>query len=141
MQLSALVGGFVEKVDAATPHRGGPVDAVDEGRVPGRVPGGQGGGISTEHDLTQATAQHAAMDRDVVDDWMSDHPDLAALDWSLDRAADVMVENAIRHVPIVDEGGELVGMVSIKDILWAWRGPTPERMSHPRHPSHHPIPL
>lgn len=127
MQLSALVGGYVEKIDAATPlteaaqwmmsRKVGSLVVAREGRVKG---------IFTEHDLTRAVAHHVDIDVAVVNDWMSDYPHLAAPDWTLEKAADVMVENGIRHLPIMDEEGELTGMVSIKDILWAWRGPTVE---------------
>ena len=34
-----------------------------------------------------------------------------------------VVENGIRHLPIMDETGSLVGIVSIKDLVWAMRGP------------------
>lgn len=83
-------------------------------------------GIFTEHDLTRAAAHHADMDREVVSDWMSAYPHMAGPDWTLEHAADVMVEYGIRHLPIVDRAGEVIGMVSIKDLLWALRGPTVE---------------
>lgn len=127
MQLAALVGGYVEKIDAATPlgeaaqwmvsRKIGSLVVTREGKVKG---------IFTEHDLTRAAAQHADLDTDTIEDWMSDYPHLAAPDWSLEQAADAMVEHGIRHLPIMDDAGELVGMVSIKDLLWAMRGPSVE---------------
>lgn len=123
MQLSALVGGYVEKIDAATPlaeaarwmtSRGvGSLLVTRDGRVRG---------IFTEHDLTRAAAHNAAIDTDIVDNWMSDFPHLARPEWTLDQAADVMIEHGIRHLPVIEEDGGAVGMVSIKDVVWAMRG-------------------
>lgn len=127
MQLSALIGGYVEKVDAATPlteaaewmvsKKVGSLVVTREGRVRG---------IFTEHDMTRAVAHHADMDSDTIGNWMSDYPHMAAPDWTLEEAADAMVEHGIRHLPIMDDDGRLVGMVSIKDLVWAMRGPTRE---------------
>lgn len=127
MQLSALVGGYVEKVDSATPlteaaqwmvsKKVGSLVVAREGRVRG---------IFTEHDLTRAAAQRADLDTDTIDHWMSDFPHLASPDWTLEEAADAMVEHGIRHLPIMDDDGRLVGLVSIKDLVWAMRGPSRE---------------
>ena len=43
----------------------------------------------------------------------------AAPDWSLERAAVEMARRHIRHLVVV-EGGELVGMLSMRDIVRVW---------------------
>ena len=43
----------------------------------------------------------------------------AAPDWSLERAAVEMSNRHIRHLVVV-EGGELVGVLSMRDIVRVW---------------------
>jgi CBS domain-containing protein len=50
---------------------------------------------------------------------MSDSLIVAAPDWSLERAALEMSERHIRHLIVVD-GGEPVGVLSIRDIVRVW---------------------
>src|ERR1700733_2986661 len=44
---------------------------------------------------------------------------LAAPDWSLERAAAPMVRGSFRHL-VVYEGGELTGILSMRDIMRCW---------------------
>ena len=125
MKLADLTAGYVEKVDASTPlaeaarwmvSRGvGSLLITREGRVKG---------IFTEHDLTRAAAHRVDLDEAPAGDRMSDDPRVATPDWTIERAADVVVEADIRHLPLVDDDGNIAGIVSIKDVLWALRGPT-----------------
>ena len=50
---------------------------------------------------------------------MSESVISAAPDWSLERAADEMVQRGIRHLVIVDRG-ELIGVLSMRDIVRCW---------------------
>jgi CBS domain-containing protein len=43
----------------------------------------------------------------------------AAPDWSLERAAEAMVRGGFRHLVVVD-GGETVGVLSMRDIVRCW---------------------
>jgi CBS domain-containing protein len=43
----------------------------------------------------------------------------AAPDWSLERAASEMSTRGIRHLVVFDDG-ELVGILSIRDIVRVW---------------------
>jgi CBS domain-containing protein len=36
----------------------------------------------------------------------------------IDEAADWMLASGFRHLPVVDEG-RVIGVISIKDVLWA----------------------
>jgi CBS domain-containing protein len=38
-------------------------------------------------------------------------------DWSMDRLADFLIENAISGVPVTSEAGKLLGIVSLTDIV------------------------
>ena len=43
----------------------------------------------------------------------------ASPDWSLERAAEAMVRGGFRHLVVVD-GGDMVGVLSIRDIVRCW---------------------
>ena len=43
----------------------------------------------------------------------------AAPEWSLEEAAVAMVRGGFRHL-IVVEGGEIVGVISVRDIVRCW---------------------
>ncbi|MDX1467954.1 MAG: CBS domain-containing protein [Acidimicrobiia bacterium] len=76
-------------------------------------------GILTERDILKAAASYSDFDRDPVSDWMTSLPDTFGPDMSVEDAADWMLATGYRHLPIVDEEGTVLGMVSIKDVLWA----------------------
>lgn len=75
-------------------------------------------GILTERDVLHAVAAGADLDGERVSRWMTDYPDSFAPDTDVDEAADWMLATGYRHLPVV-ENGALIGMASIKDILWA----------------------
>ena len=54
-------------------------------------------------------------------DHLSGHLTFAAPDWSLERAAEAMVRGGFRHLVVVD-GGETVGVLSMRDIVRCWTG-------------------
>ena len=43
----------------------------------------------------------------------------AASDWSLEEAAVTMVKRGFRHLVVID-GGELAGVLSMRDIVRVW---------------------
>jgi CBS domain-containing protein len=50
---------------------------------------------------------------------MSESVISAAPEWSLEQAAEEMVQRGIRHLVVVDRG-ELVGVLSMRDIVRCW---------------------
>jgi CBS domain-containing protein len=58
-------------------------------------------------------------DDECVSDHMSGSVITATPDWSLERAASEMASRKIRHLVIV-ESGELVGVLSMRDIMRVW---------------------
>ena len=50
---------------------------------------------------------------------MTDKVISAAPNWSLERAAVEMARRHIRHLVVVD-GGELIGMLSMRDMVRIW---------------------
>lgn len=76
-------------------------------------------GIVTERDLLRVLAQKPDRGGIAVRDVMTPNPDSLSPDVDVDDAAQWMMAAAgYRHLPVVEDG-RLVGMVSIKDVLWA----------------------
>jgi CBS domain-containing protein len=96
--------------------------AMAERRVGAAVvmdPEQPGPGIVTERDLLESIAAGQNPDTEQVGDHLSANLTFAAPDWSLERAAEAMVKGGFRHLVIVD-GGELVGVLSMRDIVRCW---------------------
>jgi CBS domain-containing protein len=82
-------------------------------------PDGQGPGIITERDILNAIGAGQDPDAERVADHLSSDLTYAAPDWSLERAAEAMVKGGFRHLIVVD-GGETVGVLSMRDIVRCW---------------------
>ena len=75
--------------------------------------------IITERDVLLSVGNGEDPDTELVRDHMSDSVIAAAPDWSLERAAAEMSRRGIRHL-VVYEGPELVGVLSMRDIVRVW---------------------
>ena len=75
-------------------------------------------GILTERDVLRAAASGEDLNASPVSKWMTRDPQSATPDTSADDAAQVMLLNGFRHLPVV-EGNEVRGVVSIRDLLAA----------------------
>jgi CBS domain-containing protein len=82
-------------------------------------PEGEGPGIITERDLMNSIAAGESPDEQLVADHQSSKLVFAAPDWSLEQAAAAMVRGSFRHLVVV-EGGETVGVLSVRDIVRCW---------------------
>ena len=82
-------------------------------------PDTQGPGIITERDLVDGIGSGQDPDAELVRDHMSSDIVYAAPDWSLEEAAVTMVQRGLRHLVVVD-GGELVGVLSMRDVVRVW---------------------
>jgi CBS domain-containing protein len=78
-----------------------------------------GPGIVTERDLLKSIAEGQSPDTEQVCNHLSENLTFAAPDWSLERAAEAMVRGGFRHLVVVD-GGELIGVLSMRDIVRCW---------------------
>jgi len=78
-----------------------------------------GPGIFTERDLLESLGRGQDPETERVADHLSANLTFAAPDWSLERAAEEMVRGGFRHLVVVD-GGELAGIVSMRDIVRCW---------------------
>jgi CBS domain-containing protein len=75
-------------------------------------------GILTERDILRAVSADADLDRDHVSSWMTEYPDSFTPEMDVVEAANWMLATGFRHLPVVD-GGVVLGIISIKDVLWA----------------------
>ena len=80
-------------------------------------------GILSERDILNAVAAFADLDRDPVSDWMTDYPDSIGPEMGVEEAANWMLATGFRHLPVVD-GPNVLGVISIKDVLWAITEPS-----------------
>jgi CBS domain-containing protein len=78
-----------------------------------------GPGIITERDLLMSVGSGQDPNSERVCDHLSPELTFASPDWSLERAAEAMVRGGFRHLVVVD-GGQLVGVLSMRDIVRCW---------------------
>ena len=78
-----------------------------------------GPGIVTERDMLNSIAKGESPEGEKVSDHLSDNLTFASPDWSLERAAEAMVRGGFRHLLVID-GGEMVGVLSMRDIVRVW---------------------
>jgi CBS domain-containing protein len=86
------------------------------------VEGGRLVGILTERDMLGVFARGEFEAR--VEDVMTRNPETAEPDESLAQARLVMLHGGFRHLPVVDRG-QLVGMLSMRDLFAAGDDETP----------------
>ncbi len=75
--------------------------------------------IVTERDILLSIGGGEDPDVEVVADHMSGSVIAAGPDWSLERAAAEMSRRGVRHLVVFD-GAEVVGVLSIRDIVRVW---------------------
>jgi CBS domain-containing protein len=75
-------------------------------------------GLVTERDIRRAVATGTNLES-AVSTLMSDEPDTFDPDLDVWDAAAWIAESGYRHLPVVDDDGSLLGVVSIRDLLKA----------------------
>jgi CBS domain-containing protein len=76
-------------------------------------------GILTERDLLKAMAARVHTSAARVRQWMTEDPLTASADADTEEAAQIMLEHGFRHLPVVDEGGNVTGIVSLRRVVAA----------------------
>ena len=76
-------------------------------------------GILTERDLLQAMAARVHSSDARVRQWMTADPITASADADAEEAAQIMLEQGFRHLPVVDEAGNVTGIVSLRRVVAA----------------------
>ncbi len=74
-------------------------------------------GVISERDLVFQIAQGFDLDARTAGEAMTTHLVAAQTGDTLDYAAYQMLDGAIRHLPVMDSDGRVVGMVSVRDLL------------------------
>lgn len=75
--------------------------------------------IVTERDILNSLGSGEDPDTELVAEHMSEGLVAASPDWSLEHAAAEMSTRGIRHLVVFDDG-DLVGVLSIRDIVRVW---------------------
>ena len=76
-------------------------------------------GIVTERDILESIGTGQDPEKERVQDHLTGELIVASPEWSLEQAAETMVENNFRHLIVID-GGELLGILSMRDIVRCW---------------------
>jgi CBS domain-containing protein len=75
-------------------------------------------GILTERDVMRAVASAEDLPRSPVSAWMTPDPQSASPDTTPEEAAQIMLLNGFRHIPVV-EGRLVLGVVSLRELFGA----------------------
>jgi CBS domain-containing protein len=75
-------------------------------------------GILTERDVLRAAASGEDLSAALVAAWMTRDPQSASPATSIEEAAQIMLLNGFRHLPVVD-GRTVCGVVSLRDLFAA----------------------
>jgi CBS domain-containing protein len=76
-------------------------------------------GILTERDLLKAMAARVHSSEARVRQWMTPDPVTVAADTDVEEASRVMLERGFRHLPVLDDDGQVVGVVSLRRVVGA----------------------
>ncbi|MBE3116339.1 CBS domain-containing protein [Candidatus Bathyarchaeota archaeon] len=73
-------------------------------------------GMFTERDAIRVVAQKMRLD-ELLNKVMSTHVATISLESSFDEAKSLMLSHKIRHLPVTDQTGKLIGLFSIRAFL------------------------
>ncbi len=79
------------------------------------------GAVLTERDVLRAIAESADLDATPVRDFMTPDPIAVEPESSVDAACDLMITHGVRHL-LVNEGGTLVGVLNMRDVVGVLSG-------------------
>ncbi len=92
-------------------------------------------GILTERDILDSIGAGQDPDTEVAAQHRAEHVVFATPDWTLQRAAETMVQAGFRHLVVV-EGNEVTGLLSMRDIVRCWAdSEVPARGEHATTPA------
>jgi len=83
-----------------------------------------GGGVITERDVLRAIADGSDLDTETAGDHMTADPVSVPPEMALEEACDLMISRNVRHL-LVDEGGALVGVLNMRDVVGVLSGAAP----------------
>ncbi len=122
MQLSTILSAKGEFVATITPEQSVAQVAarLNEHRVGALVVSRDGctiDGIVSERDVVRALADGPGMLSEPVSSIMTTHVFTAPPDAHVDELMHLMTDKRVRHIPVIDEDGLLIGIVSIGDVV------------------------
>lgn len=82
-------------------------------------PEGDGPGIITERDVLMSIGAGEDPDAERVGEHLTADIVHASQHWSLEEAAVTMVKRGFRHLVVI-EGGDVIGLLSMRDIVRCW---------------------
>jgi CBS domain-containing protein len=97
----------IDAVEKMAKYKVGSVVIIDDGKVLG---------IITERDIINLVASKKDLN-EKLELYMTKNPVTIYFDESLEKAIQVMKEKNIRHLPVINKEGNLVGMISARDII------------------------
>ena len=80
-------------------------------------------GILTERDLLKAMAARVHSSEARVRQWMTPDPVTVTAQTDVEEAARIMIDNGFRHLPVLDDDGRVVGIVSLRRVVSAAQTP------------------
>ena len=83
-------------------------------------PDTSGIGILTERDILNAIGDGQDPDAERASAHLTSELVFATPEWTLDEAAEAMSRGGFRHLIVLDDGGDIVGVVSVRDIVRVW---------------------
>jgi CBS domain-containing protein len=105
------LGEVAERMTAANV---GAVAVKDSGRLIG---------ILTERDLLKAMAARVHSSEARVRQWMTPDPVTVEAHTDVEEAARIMIDSGFRHLPVLDDDGRVVGIVSLRRVVSAAKTP------------------
>ena len=76
-------------------------------------------GILTERDMLKAMAARVHTSEARVRQWMTEDPITATVETDVEDAARTMLEHGFRHLPVLDESGQVTGIASLRRVVAA----------------------
>ncbi len=76
-------------------------------------------GILTERDLVRAAADGARLDETPIEDYMTVSPVTVRASAGPPEALALMMESGFRHLPVLGEDGEIVGILKLRELVAA----------------------
>jgi len=103
-----------EVAERMTLQNVGSVAVTDSGRLIG---------ILTERDLLKAMAARVHSSEARVRQWMTADPITTTPETDVEEAARVMLARGFRHLPVLDDDGRVIGIVSLRRVVGAAQKP------------------
>jgi CBS domain-containing protein len=73
--------------------------------------------VLSERDIARGLGAHGADVAEIcVGDLMTDDVVTCDLDWNAEAALEIMLAENFRHLPVLDDDGEVYGIVSMRDM-------------------------